>query len=378
MARKWFSGRKLKGLASDTKPSTPETDSEFFETDTKKTFDFTGGSWVERVAASGVDSSTTLNAYNETIANYTQPSVSASSSIATALTSGTVTVNNGSSGNYEYIAQSDTSATSAKRYVNLSTFHVGKKIYIMSMLAKRNSYSGWNATYTMEIQNSSGVTQITSPTTRGSGGFAVEPSAGWATFDVTTGGVNGTGYTVQTGDKLYIKCISGSNGTPSAIYVSMPSASGQWKYTNTIDDQIQYIDSHVRNNDTTGESICKTQQETAPYISVGISSTTDVEGVSIYLDSGNTETQFDIQTSTDNSNWTKKRTILTSNLTAGQWNFVRINIHLARYIKILGSSGNSKVMSINELKILHTQSLNVNHGHSIIDKDDNSLGLNGI
>jgi hypothetical protein len=50
MARKWFAGRRIRGIASDTKPSSPEADSEFFETDTKKTFDWNGSAWAERVA----------------------------------------------------------------------------------------------------------------------------------------------------------------------------------------------------------------------------------------------------------------------------------------------------------------------------------------
>ena len=44
----YFSGRKIRGLSSDTKPTAPEADSKFYETNTKKTFDWNGSAWVER------------------------------------------------------------------------------------------------------------------------------------------------------------------------------------------------------------------------------------------------------------------------------------------------------------------------------------------
>jgi hypothetical protein len=48
MAIVYFSGRKIRGLSSDTKPTAPEADSKFYETNTKKTFDWNGSAWVER------------------------------------------------------------------------------------------------------------------------------------------------------------------------------------------------------------------------------------------------------------------------------------------------------------------------------------------
>ncbi len=48
MAITFFSGRKIRGLSTDTKPTAPEADSKFYETNTKKTFDWNGSAWVER------------------------------------------------------------------------------------------------------------------------------------------------------------------------------------------------------------------------------------------------------------------------------------------------------------------------------------------
>jgi hypothetical protein len=58
MAIVYFSGRKIKGLSTDTKPTAPEADSKFYETNTKKTFDWNGSSWVERFDATAITANT--------------------------------------------------------------------------------------------------------------------------------------------------------------------------------------------------------------------------------------------------------------------------------------------------------------------------------
>jgi hypothetical protein len=45
MARRFYGGRKIRGLSTDTKPSAPETDSEFEETDTGNRYKFDGSNW---------------------------------------------------------------------------------------------------------------------------------------------------------------------------------------------------------------------------------------------------------------------------------------------------------------------------------------------
>lgn len=45
----YLAGKRLQGLSSDTKPTNIQSDSVFLETDTSKTFDFSSGSWTERV-----------------------------------------------------------------------------------------------------------------------------------------------------------------------------------------------------------------------------------------------------------------------------------------------------------------------------------------
>ena len=45
MARKWYAGRRVRGLKTDSKPSAPETNTEFEETDTGNKYKFHGTNW---------------------------------------------------------------------------------------------------------------------------------------------------------------------------------------------------------------------------------------------------------------------------------------------------------------------------------------------
>ncbi len=93
-----------------------------------------------------------------------------------------------------------------------------------------------------------------------------------------------------------------------------------------------------------------------------------------------TETEFQIQTSTDNSTWTTKRTILKSKLTDNTYNYIRMNPHEFRYVRVLGSSGNSETMSIYGAKAkvnISDNDVSLTHGHLSIDTTDSELSLNG-
>ncbi len=70
MARKWFGGRKIRGLSSDSKPTAPEADSEFFETNTKKTFDWSGSAWVERTSGLSATDNITVDSKTQTLAEW--------------------------------------------------------------------------------------------------------------------------------------------------------------------------------------------------------------------------------------------------------------------------------------------------------------------
>ena len=52
----YYSGNRIKGLSTDTKPTTVQNKAIFHETDTGSIYDFDGSSWTERsVGASATD-----------------------------------------------------------------------------------------------------------------------------------------------------------------------------------------------------------------------------------------------------------------------------------------------------------------------------------
>jgi hypothetical protein len=93
-----------------------------------------------------------------------------------------------------------------------------------------------------------------------------------------------------------------------------------------------------------------------------------------------TETEYQLQFSTDNLTWTTKRTILTSKLTDNAYNFIRMNPITARYFRLRGSSGASVVCAIEIIKskngVTDTDFLNA-HYHQDISSTDTSLTLAG-
>ena len=310
-----------------------------------------------------VDLYTTLNPQNTTIGDYSTPSSAASSSVAAPVTSGTTQLTYTASCSTTYNGMSFTIPSSMN----------GKNIYRAGIKTARNNSSSWNWTLGMRLKRG-GTTVGTFQTTISKSTIPVEFSGmngsnmTWVYFDVDTSDPS-VGFLCATGDNLELYWISGS-GT-QIIY------SATCAYNHTIDDQIQYIASHLVDNTISNESVARTQQGVGEWLSFDIGTSSERQGVALYLDSGNTETEFKIQTSPDNVNWTTVRTILTTKLTASAWNYITFNVATWEYCRILGSSGASKIVSFTEAKSL-AGDLNDNHGHQIIDPDDTSLGLNGL
>jgi hypothetical protein len=121
--------------------------------------------------------------------------------------------------------------------------------------------------------------------------------------------------------------------------------------------------------------------ETNPNIYVDMGANANLTHVALYpTTSYTTETEFTVQTSQSaGSGYTTKRTIDFSNLTNDAWNFIRFPSTIARYVKIYGSSGESKVLSFEEIKVLkETDSqLVTSHGHENISTTSTTTGLDG-
>ncbi len=119
---------------------------------------------------------------------------------------------------------------------------------------------------------------------------------------------------------------------------------------------------------------------TNPNYTVDMGSSLNLCAIALYWDSTNTtETEIKIQVSIDNSTWTDKRKITTSNLTNASWNYYRFNIAGGyRYVRVYGT-GTSKILSTWEVKILTKTDAQIFNDLGIltISSSDTSLGPSG-
>ena len=131
--------------------------------------------------------------------------------------------------------------------------------------------------------------------------------------------------------------------------------------------------------DDNTSTVWKTNASTNPFIYADMGSAVNLCAIAWYNNAATTETTVKIQTSTDASSWTDKRTVLTANLVASVYNFIRFNTVTARYIRIYGSSGSSLVLSAAEIKVQKKTDaeLLISHGHLAISNSDTGIELDG-
>ena len=138
-----------------------------------------------------------------------------------------------------------------------------------------------------------------------------------------------------------------------------------------------FASSNAKDNNTS--TVWKTNASTNPFIYADMGSAVNLCAIAWYNNAATTETTVKIQTSTDASSWTDKRTILTSNLVASVYNFIRFNTTTARYIRIYGNSGSSVVLSAAEIKVQKKtdSELLLSHGHLAISNSDTGIEFDG-
>jgi len=138
-----------------------------------------------------------------------------------------------------------------------------------------------------------------------------------------------------------------------------------------------FASANAKDNNTS--TVWKTNSETNPLIYADMGSAVNLCALAWYHNSATTETSIKIQSSTDASNWTDERTILTSNLVANVYNYIRFNVVTARYLRIYGSSGSSLVLASAEIKVLKKtdSELAIIHGHLAISNSDTGIELDG-
>lgn len=135
-------------------------------------------------------------------------------------------------------------------------------------------------------------------------------------------------------------------------------------------------------DDDTGTDFTSSQgTNPAIYVDCG-GSATNLLGIALYWDALSTETEIQIRASTDTTFTSGEavRTITVTNLTAGQWNYIRFNLVNARYLQIYGNSGSSLVLSISEIKYLTKTDSEILQDLGILEisPTDTAIGLNGV
>ena len=154
----------------------------------------------------------------------------------------------------------------------------------------------------------------------------------------------------------------GDYTTPSAVTASSAATS--------------FAVANIKDNNTS--TVWKTNSENNPSVYADMGSAYNICALAWYHNSATTETTIKIQSSSNASSWTDERTILTSNLVASVYNYIRFNVVNARYLRIYGT-GNSKVLASAEIKV-QTQTDNqllTSHGHLSVSNSDTGIELDG-
>ena len=148
--------------------------------------------------------------------------------------------------------------------------------------------------------------------------------------------------------------------------------------TTTVENALGLIDGNT-------STVWKSDSETNPNVYVdctGTSTDTNLSQMAIWANSDTTATEIKIQSSTNAqaaSSWTDLRTIPVSDLTNGQYNYIRWNNVSGRFVRVYVTDGGSTVLAANQIKVLEpTDSATASqHGHLGISATDTTLNLDG-
>ena len=154
----------------------------------------------------------------------------------------------------------------------------------------------------------------------------------------------------------------GDYTTPSAVTASSSATS--------------FAVANIKDNNTS--TVWKTNSENNPNVYADMGSAYNICALAWYHNSATTETTIKIQSSPDASAWTDERVILTSNLVASVYNYIRFNNVTARYLRIYGT-GSSKILASAEIKVQKKTDaeLLVSQGHQSISNSDTGIELDG-
>jgi|APSaa5957512535_1039671.scaffolds.fasta_scaffold00660_6 hypothetical protein len=440
MARRFFGGRKVRGLSTDTKPTAPEDDAEFYETNTKKTFDWSGSAWVERTTpeASAITANTAKTGITGAqataiTANTAKISLDDNSVTLSKLAHGTagklvgfnsstgvpeeqdapsgsvgntvVLKHNTTIGDYTFPTLEDTAHSSVGTGTGNTTYVALTDTTTTVPLTDTYYATLWTSTANQADQDNSTSSQVY--TVSGSSAYRDNGYAIWDFGDDAgyairicqrmDGIANGVAQWFHSDDNSSWTEITSAVPTETKTEADY-AISGGFRYLKYYQNSasgwmtqhlfqvtrlrygttVDYTSRKMVDQDTGEYAV--TNEEANPWLSAGMASSTLTSGVALWLESDTNETEIKIQTSPDNSTWTTKRTVLVSKLTAGQYNYIRFTPTTCQYIRIYGSSGASKKLAIGELKVKNGVTdalLLTDHEHLDISTTDTSLELDG-
>ena len=406
-----FSGGGASGLTqSSTEPVSPNAGDIWVDTDANKTFrrNDANDSWVDLRAT---DTDEIIITHSSTITDYTQPTAATSSSDASTestdtLDSSTGWTLNGSASISGGVLNTGTYPTTQLTIAHRSIGMILATNWTIDFDWKTTGDNGPNST-----QGIFGVSNGTDPRTNDSvwiawgtasdvmrlyahdGSTLSQLGTDNSSFSHNTqyyGRITKSGNTYTfTGysDSARTVTVASISGTKTNVagldtYAIGSTENGGTPMSNVIIDNINPIGQSFPAGDSIDDDITnrwESNVETNPNIYADMGSSTNICGIAIYPNANTTETEIKIQTSTDGSTWIDKRTITVSNLTVGSWNYIRIHCSTARYIRVYGNSGSSKVLAISEIKVLSKTDSQVNssHGHLSISSSNTGLGLDG-
>lgn len=199
-------------------------------------------------------------------------------------------------------------------------------------------------------------------------------------------------HTLAEGDRILVECSSSSGLKAGFENASSPAGTEETLYNYTpvyVDDSTDatnaiieetYNANDVFDDDTNTEWSSTAEANPAIYVDCGGSSI-NIGACAIWFNAETTETQVKIRGSTDTTftDAENLRTINLTEITTGQYSYLRFNLKNFRYLQIYGSSGSSAVLAINEIKYeTYTDAeITETHGHIGIDGDTTGLANNG-
>ena len=326
MTKKWFSGRKVRGLSTDSKPTNPETDAEFYETDTKKTFDYTGGSWVERSSGGGVVVGDTISfPHTMTDSDYVKTGTITLSNFTSNGVEGSP-INIGTTPAYSYINYGSSGTTTMVFYINFGNQ------YIKTLHLYVTTYNNAVAT------TKTGVMEYTDGTEE-----VMSPTAGTMTMNRQ---LNRFRYTVTGNNSRASSNDRKQNNSSSTTY--------------TLDNVL---------NDIYNEADVGTPNEMNPWVENSFGQRL-LSAIDVNPTSRNTGLKYNVEA------WVNGAWVLVRK-TSGLGK-IRLNLINTSKIKVTCTDTVNRVLALDKFRVYSKTTDDIySHGHVDMDSSYDSLGLDG-